>query len=351
MPTHSFDYLLEATRQIFVAAGATPAEAEAVASGLVRANLVGHDSHGIIRIPQYLASLQQGDIVAGGEVEVVAQTPATAVLDGHWGFGQPIAYRAARMGVDKARDHGVSAITVRRSNHMGRMGEYVESVAQQGAIGLLFCNMHGSGACVVPWGGSSPRLGTNPLAVGIPRTDGGALVLDMTTSVVAEGKVRVLRNRGEAVPEGWILDGDGRPSTDPMDFYSPDKRGSLLPFGGEAGHKGYGLNVVIDLLAGALSGASTTGGREARQGNAVFLLVVDISQFVPPEDFHAAVDEFEDFVKSSAPAPGYDQILMPGDPEVRQSERRGAEGIYVEDETWAQVVGCAAELGVELEAQ
>jgi len=200
----------------------------------------------------------------------------------------------------------------------------------------------------VPWGGLEPRLGTNPVAAGLPRPPEGALVLDMTTSAVAEGKVRVLRNRGEQTPEGWILDGRGQPTTDPAAFYDPDHRGSLLPFGGRAGHKGYGLNVVVDLLAGALSGAGTTGGRGGRPGNAIFLLVVDVAQFVPLEDFAAAVDEFEAFVKSSAPAPGYEEILMPGEVEVRHAERRGATGICVEDETWAQVLECAARVGARL---
>lgn len=348
MPTFASQYLREAARRIFVATGAGSEEAEAVAASLVNANLVGHDSHGVIRIPQYLGAVESGSTALGAQVEVVAETAASACLDGHWGFGQPAAYRATEIGLAKARRCGVAAVTVRRANHMGRMGEYVEAVARQGAIGLLFCNMHGTGACTVPWGGREPRLGTNPVAAGMPRPPDGALVLDMTTSAVAEGKVRVLRNRGEQTPEGWILDGCGRPTTDPAAFYDPDHRGSLLPFGGPAGHKGYGLNVVVDLLAGALSGAGTTGGRGGRQGNAIFLLVVDVAQFVPLEDFAAAVDEFEAFVKSSAPAPGYGEVLMPGEMEVREAERRGAAGIFVEDETWAQVVECAGRVGARL---
>lgn len=353
MPTFSHRYLLETARRILAAVGAGPEETEAVAASLVNANLMGHDSHGIIRLPQYLESIGNGSTVVGVSVEVVAETPASACLDGHWGFGQPAAYRAAEIAAIKARQGGVAAVTVRRANHMGRMGEYVEAVARQGVIGLLFCNIHGTAACTVPWGGMDPRLGTNPVAAGLPRlgpgrSQGGAVVLDMATSAVAEGKVRVRRNRGEPVPEGWILDGDGQSTTDPAAFYDPEDRGSLLPFGGRAGHKGYGLSVVVDLLAGALSGAGTTRGRGGRFGNAIFLLAVDVVQFVPLEDFTAAVEEFAAFLKSSAPAPGYDEILMPGEVELRYAEQRRATGIHVEDQTWAQVAECADRVGAVL---
>lgn len=350
MPTFTDQHLMDVTRRIFVAAGARRDEAQAVAASLVNSNLVGHDSHGVIRIPQYLEAVESGRTRIGAPVEVLEQTPASASLDGHWGFGQPAAYRAAEIGLAKARQCGVAAVTVRRANHMGRMGEYVEALARQGAIGLLFCNIHGAGSCTVPWGGREPRLGTNPVSAGIPRPPDGALVLDMATSAVAEGKVRVQRNRGEPTPPGWILDSDGAPTTDPAEFYHPDHRGSLLPFGGRAGHKAYGLGVVVDLLAGALSGAGTTNGQGRRFGNAIFLLVVDVAQFVPLEEFGAAIDEFEAFVKSSAPAPGYDEILMPGDPEARWAGMRASTGICVDDETWAQIAACAERVGAHLPA-
>ena len=208
------------------------------------------------------------------------QTAAAAVLDGHWGFGQVVMNQAVEMGLERAGNCGVAAITVKNSNHIGRLGSYVERVAEANMIGLLCANSHGGGASVAPWGGIAGRLGTNPLAGGWPDGEGGALVLDITTSVVAEGKVRVKRNRGEPVPEGWIIDAAGQPSTDPADFYD-EPRGSLLPFGGVMGHKGYGLGVVVELLGGALSGAGCARGRKARIGNGCFLLVIDIGRFQP----------------------------------------------------------------------
>ena len=181
--------------------------------------------------------------------------------------------QAVEMGLERAGNCGVAAITVKNANHIGRLGSYVEHIAEANMIGLLCANSHGAGAGVAPWGGIAGRLGTNPLAGGWPDGEGGALVLDITTSVVAEGKVRVKRNRGEPVPAGWIIDAAGRPSTDPADFYD-EPRGSLLPFGGLMGYKGYGLGVVVELLGGALSGAGCARGRKARIGNGCFLLVI-----------------------------------------------------------------------------
>jgi uncharacterized oxidoreductase len=331
-----------------MAAGSPQEEAETVTRLLVEANMVGHDSHGVIRIPQYLTSINNGDVQVGARVEVVQETAVALVLDGHWGFGQVIAERAVRMGVGKAKAAGLAAVTIRNSNHIGRLGSYVEDIARQGLIGLLFANAHGAAPSVVPWGGRHGRLATNPLAAGIPRSSGEPIVLDMTTSIVAEGKVRVKRNRGEPVPEGWIVDPEGEPTTDAKAFYGPP-RGSILPFGGSAGYKGYGLSVAVDLLAGALSGAGCTG-TSTQIGNAVLMLILDVAAFVPAEDFDREVEEFSGWVKSSPPAAGFEEILFPGDIENRERERRGREGIFVEEETWRQIAGCGADLGVDVQA-
>ena len=215
MPVFSIEHLREVGAAIFAAAGAPPAAADVVAKLLADANAVGHDSHGVIRIPQYISTIEKGEIVPHAEVEVVRQTTAAAVLDGHWGFGQVVMNQAVEMALERAGNCGVAAITVKNSNHIGRLGSYVERIAEANMIGLLCANSHGAGASVAPWGGIAGRLATNPLAGGWPDGEGGALVLDITTSVVAEGKVRVKRNRGEPVPEGWIIDAAGQPSTDP----------------------------------------------------------------------------------------------------------------------------------------
>jgi len=338
------DALERVGRKVFCAAGASEAEAATVAAALVEANLVGHDSHGIIRIPQYVAAVEQGDIQPGATLEVERQTAVAATLNGNWGFGQVICQEAVNIAIEKAASCGVAALTVRQASHIGRLGSYVESVASHNMIGLMVANMHGQGASVVPWGGKEPRLGTNPLAAGVPTGEGQTVVLDMTTSVVAEGKVRLQRNRGEAVPPGWIVDAAGQPTNDPNAFYGPP-RGGILPFGGEVGHKGYGLGVVVDLLAGALTGAGCTGNPQGHAGNGVFLLVINVGLFLPLEAFFKETSDFIAFVKSAALAPGYEAILMPGEVEAAHKRQRLEEGISVEEETWEQIVECGARLG------
>ena len=346
MPVLSIEHLRQVGAAIFAAAGAPPKAAEVVAKLLADANAVGHDSHGVIRIPQYISTIERGEIVPHAEVEIVRQTAAAAVLDGHWGFGQVVMNQAVEMGLERAGNCGVAAITVKNANHIGRLGSYVEHIAEANMIGLLCANSHGAGAGVAPWGGIAGRLGTNPLAGGWPDGEGGALVLDITTSVVAEGKVRVKRNRGEPVPEGWIIDAAGRPSTDPADFYD-EPRGSLLPFGGLMGYKGYGLGVVVELLSGALSGAGCARGRNARIGNGCFLLVIDIGRFQPFAEYAAQVRAFADYLRSSPKAEGVDAVLLPGDLEKQERQRRQA-GVVVEEETWRQILDCAHRVGAVL---
>ncbi len=347
MPTFQSGYLQRCAAAIFRAAGAPQDRAERVADLLVAANLVGHDSHGIIRVPQYVGTIERGDIDPHAEIQIELETEASAVLDGCWGFGQVVMSQAASMAVEKANRCGVAALTVRNANHIGRLGSYVEDIAQEGMVALLFANMHGGGACVVPWGGREGRLGTNPLAAGLPRPGADPIVLDMTTSVVAEGKVRVQRNRGESVPEGWIIDADGLPTTDPAAFYGPP-RGGILPFGGAAGHKGYGLSVIVEILGGALSAAGCAG-TGTRNGNGVLLLVIDIARFVPMDAYMKEVGQLVDFIKSSPLAPGFDEILVPGEIESRQRAKR-VDGIEIDDKTWQEIVECSERLGAELPA-
>lgn len=346
MPVFTIEYLHQVGTSIFSAAGASEEAAGVVAGLLVDANVVGHDSHGVIRIPQYISTVEQGEIVPDAPIEVVRETAVSAVLDGHWGFGQVVVNQALEWGLERAGRYGVAAVTVKNANHIGRLGSYMERIADAGMIGLLCVNSHGGGASVAPWGGQKGRLSTNPLAAGLPNGDGGALILDMTTSVVAEGKVRVKRNRGEQLPEGWIVDAAGRPSTHPGDFYD-EPRGSLLPFGGSMGHKGYGLGVVVDILAGALSGAGATRGRKQRIGNGCFLLVIDLERFQPQAEYGDQVKDYIAYLKASPKAEGFSDILMPGELEEREREKR-RDGIFVEEETWAQILDCGRGVGAIL---
>jgi len=343
MPVFAPERLRQIGTEMLTAAGVPADQAGAVVGQLVEANLAGHDSHGIIRLSQYLGTIERGEIDPGAQIQVLEETAASAVLDGRWGFGQVVMNQAVEMGLERAGRAGIAALTVRHANHVGRLGSYVEQIARQDMVGLLFVNMHGGGVIVVPWGGMQARLGTNPLAVGVPTVGEFPLVLDMTTSVVAEGKVRVRRRRGEKVPEGWVVDAEGRPTEDPEAFYGPP-RGGILPFGGRAGYKGYGLSVVVEILGGALSGAGCAG-RSARNGNGALLMVVNVAAFVPLEEFCREVDDFVAFVKSSPTASGWDEILVPGEIEARHRQRRAREGIFVEDETWEQIAAWGRRVG------
>jgi uncharacterized oxidoreductase len=334
-------------RNIFAAAGASPEEAEVVASALVRANLVGLDSHGVIRIPQYLGMVRDGRMKFGQPVEVMRETATTAVLNGNWGPGQVCARRAAETAIAKAREYGLGAVGLHHSNHVGRLGDYVLMIAQEGMLGLATVNNHGAARHTAPFGGTKGRLATNPIAFAAPAAGRPPFVLDITTSIAAEGKIRVLRNQGKRVPEGWILDAEGQPTTDPNDFYGPP-RGVLLPLGGEAGHKGFGLSLMVELLAGALSGAGCSREGPTHPGNAMFILAIAIDPFLAREEFERQVADFFADVKSAPTQEGFAEILIPGEPEVRTEQQRRAEGIPIDDETWRQIQETAVGLEVEV---
>src|SRR5688500_12534598 len=252
MPTVPADLLTAFARQLFEAAGVPADEASTVALSLVDANLCGHDSHGVMRVPQYLGFVKDGTFRPGAPLTVLSETPAILSADAGWGLGQVQAHRLLTRLIPKAKVVGVAAGTLRHCGHIGRLGEYAETAAREHLAFFGTVNSHGSGRRVVPPGGTAGRISTNPICFGIPTT-GEPVVLDFGTSVVAEGKVRVHFQKGEPVPDGWLVDHAGRPTTDPAVLYT-DPRGSILPFGGPQSYKGFGLGLVLDLLAGGLSG-------------------------------------------------------------------------------------------------
>lgn len=342
MPTLAAPHLEGLASRIFAALGAPEADARWIATLLVRANLRGHDSHGVIRIPQYVASVRQGHTNPRPSMKVVLETPTTAVVDGDLGFGQVVARRATEVAVEKAARHGLAGVGVRRSNHVGRLADYAEMAAERGFVGMMWTNA-ATAVSVVPYGGVGRRLSTNPLAIAVPGPNGDvAISVDMATSIVAEGKVRVKRNRKEPLPEGWAIDAQGRPVTDPGVFYGPPRAG-LRPM---ADHKGTALGLVVEVMAGILSGAGAITPRPGPVLNGSFILLVEIQRFLPLAEFGEQVAELVAFVKSSEPAPGVSEVLVPGEPEARMTRARGAQGIPVEDETWRQIEAIAAELKV-----
>jgi uncharacterized oxidoreductase len=292
--------------------------------------------------------IQNRDIHPNAEIEIVPpETPSSTVIDGHWGFGQVIATQAMEIAIAKARTHAISAVNVYNCNHIGRLADYVLMAAQAKMIGLLFVNGHGADQGTAPWGGIARRLGTNPMACAIPTGRDAPILIDITTSVVAGGKLRAYRNRGEALPEGWLIDSAGNPSADPAVYFDAPK-GALLPFGGIAGHKGYGLGLLIDILAGAMCEAGCSRPSAPRLGNALLAIVINIQDFTSSVDFEAHVARLIDFVKASPTASGFDEISLPGEKSARTRRHRLANGIPIDDATWEQVVKAAREGGIEI---
>ena len=347
MPVLQYERLESLTAEVVEALGSPPEEAALVAKALARANLAGHDSHGVIRLEQYAAMVREGAIVPGAPLSIIKETPAIALVDGGWNFGQVIAYRVVDLVIEKARNLGIGAVALRNSNHVGRLGEYTLQVAKQGLIAIATLNNHGRGNLVAPFGGTDGRLATNPISIASPGPE-QPLLMDITSSVTAEGKVRVKRNAGQTLPEGWIIDNQGRPSTNPNDLYT-DPRGAILPMGGCVAHKGYALGMMIDVLSGALSGAGCSQSATGRLGNAMFLCAIDLQQLVPREEFDEHVRILIQHVTASPPAPGFERILLSGEPELRAEAERAREGIPIDAVTWGQFAELAQSLGVEVQ--
>jgi uncharacterized oxidoreductase len=342
MPTIKAESLERITRDIFAAWGVPRDDAACVAQQLVLANLRGHDSHGAIRIPQYVGGLRTGEINPTPRITTVVDLPVIAAMDGDRGLGQVVARRGMEVAIEKARAQGLSAVVLRATTHVGRLADYAETAAAAGLVGMVWANAVG-GLNVAPWGGAARRLGTNPHAVAIPGPAGTvAMSHDFATSVWAEGKLRVKFNRGEMAPLGIMLDGLGEPSTDPRRYYT-DPPGSLLTAGG---HKGYGLSLAVEILAGIVSGTGAAGPATVPFRNGTLMICLDVGRFLPLDDFHRQVAEHFEFVKATPLAAGAKEILIPGEPEGRLARERRADGIPVEEETWRQIRECAAERGV-----
>ncbi len=344
MPHFRAPELTAFVTRLFTAAGVPGDEAQTVATSLVGANLRGHDSHGVMRVPQYIDFVEKGAYRTGVALKVEHETPAVVTCDGQWGFGQVQAHRLVDLIIPKAQALGLAAGAARHCGHIGRLGEYAERAAESGLVLIATVNNDGAGQRVAPLGGIEPRLGTNPLCAAVP-TAGEPVVLDFGTSVVAEGKVRVYHINKRPVPEGWLLDPQGKPTTDPSVLYNTPL-GSILPMGGAQAYKGFGLGLVLDMLAGGLTGgrSSHTGPPPVR-GNNVLFLALDPAQFAGRDAQLRESTQLSEFVRATPRAPGAGDILLPGDPERRTLEKRSALGIPIEDAHWSKLSELAARLG------
>ena len=341
MPVITVKTLTEFVSKILQGAGTSPDGARQVANSLVSSNLAGHDSHGVVRVRQYLDTIAAGELDPAAEPVITKETGGIVLVDAQHGFGQIAAAFAMQTAIDKAHTNGLSATGLLNCNHIGRLGEWVEMAARQDMIALCFANGGRPGGLVAPFGGAGRLWGTNPIAAGIPLGGQAPVVMDFATSVVAEGKVRVARNKGQTLPEGWIQRADGQPSTTPDDLY---EGGVLLP---AAGHKGYGLALLVELIGGLLIGQGGPAMPDYKaMKNGVVFLVVSAGAFRPVADFLDDGATLYDRIKATPPAPGFDEVLLPGEPEQRTAAQRQTEGIPIDDTTWAQLVAAGAEFEV-----
>jgi uncharacterized oxidoreductase len=303
-----------------------------------------------MRAPQYVGFLKDGKYKAGVPLTIINETPAVLAADAGWGLGQVQAHRLLAKLIPKAKTLGVAAGSLRNCGHTGRLGEYAEVAAKHSLALFASVNSHGAGRRVAPPGGTEGRISTNPICLGVPTT-GDPVVLDFGTSVAAEGKVRVYHQKGEPTPEGWLLDHAGNPTTDPSVLYT-DPRGTILPFGGSQVYKGFGLGLLLDLLAGGLSGGrcSNADAPMAGIGNAAVFTVFDPAAFGGVECFLAETTGLTNYVRACPPADPAKPITLPGDPERAMKAARLQAGIPIPDGTWALLVKTAGELGVAVPA-
>lgn len=345
MPSIAAETLTDFATRLLAAGGLDASESRLVGASLVGANLRGHDSHGVMRIPYYLDDVAKKHVVPGAAFKVLRESPTVVVADGSWGFGQTQAGRLLARLIEKARATGTALGTLIQCGHVGRLGEYCEQAADAGMVSIMMVNTHGFARRVAPPGGKAPRLGTNPLAMGVPH-DGQPLVLDFGTSATAEGKVRVKKIAGQKVPDGWLLDSEGRPTNDPNTLYA-DPPGTILPMGGPQAYKGFGLALMVEVFAGALSGGLTIREHPITQnGNCVFLFLADPAHVGGAGHFAAEVDQMVAFMRSCPRIEGFDEITLPGDPERKTLAARSQTGVPLDDGNWNQLTALAGKLGV-----
>ncbi len=333
---------------ILVAAGALEADARIVADHLVDANLAGHDSHGVGMLPLYVRGIRGGVLDPRAHAVIEDQGGPVLAADGRRGFGQVVAAEAIAAAMKRARISGVALVALRNASHIGRVGTYGEQAAAEGFLSVHFVNVVGHPAMVAPFRGSDARFSTNPFCVTLPRRGRPPLVLDFATSVVALGKVRVALNRGEPMGQGVLIDANGRPTTDPAVMWN-EPRGALLPFGL---HKGYGLALMCELLAGAVAGGgtvSTVPWEKDRLSNNMLSFVVDPRRLPGAFTLEDEITTAIEHVKSSPPVAPEEPVLVAGEPELASREERMAFGIPVEAATWAELRAAAEPVGVVIE--
>ena len=338
---------------IFSKAGASDEEADAIATNLVDANLAGHDSHGIVRTQRYVQWVQRGDVHFGRHVERVIDADAFALLEGNHGFGQTLGHEAVVIGLEKARTQGVSVIALRNAGHLGRIGGWAEIACAQGFASIHFVNVKNS-LLVAPFGGAGRRMSTAPVTIGVPN-GGDDFILDFATSQIAEGKALVALKSGKQAPKTALIDGEGLPTGDPHALYGDvdptdvaDPRAGPGALAAMGDHKGSGLGLACELLAGALTG-SGAAGEDPNIHNGMLSIYLDPARLDDGHGWSAAVHEYIDFVRACPPAKGAASVMIPGDPErARRTERR-RDGLPLSQGVWDSIVSTGEALGLNRE--
>ena len=333
--------LLAFAAAVYEAAGMSANEARLAADTLVQADLWGHQSHGVMRLPWYVARLGSGVVAARAAAEAVVDAGAVAVIDGHDAMGQIVAAHAAREAVKRAREHGVGAVAVRNSNHFGTAMYFTRMAALDGCVGFLATN---ASPAMAPWGGREIAVGTNPWSWSAPAGRLAPLMLDIANTGVARGKIYLARQKGVPIPEGWAIDAEGAPTTDPVAALA----GATLPM---AGHKGYAIAVAMDMLAGVLGGGgfgrSVAGPyqSERRGGVGHFMLALDIAAFQPVAEFEERMERLIAELKGGALARDVEEIVYPGELEARNAARALQDGLALPRDTLAGLATLADEHG------
>lgn len=321
------DHVLAKTKLILELVGTSTADALSVATSLVDAQAAGHSSHGILRLIEYANAVERGQVNPVAQPTVISDRGAVITLDGQWGWGQIACKQAVGLVADKAKKFGIGTVAIKSCNHIGRLGEYVEMLSQMSLISIMWCN---GGPNVAAHGGKTRLFGTNPFAAGIPTGDEN-IVIDFATASSAEGKIRTANVNGVKVPEGLIVKADGSPTTEPADFYNG---GAILPFGG---HKGYCLNLLIELLGGALSGSHPSMNESYGNGNGTVLIAMDPEFFTGKDSFLQDVIQATDVIKQAPPADPSKPILLPG--EVEEQERaKNRDEIEISTLIWESIL-------------
>ena len=337
--------LRAAIRLVVAGFGSTPQEVDEVSTNLIDANLAGHDSHGIGMLPRYVESYLEGCLQPNAHLKTVLDTGTLLRLDGQAGFGQVMGREAMQIGIERARESGSCILALGNTHHLGRIGAWAERAVASGLISLHFVNVIAR-SIVAPFGGADARFGTNPFAAGIPLPGREPLILDFATSAIAQGKTRVLHNKGESAPPDCLIDDRGQPTQLPR-YTVVEPYGALLTFGA---HKGYGLAVVCELLGGALAAGLCLHSHDSgkrRVLNGMLTVLIDPAVMGDRAAYEREALAFVDWVKQSPPREGFDRVRLAGEPERQSRMRRIAEGVPVDVATWQEILAAAGRLGVD----